>query len=69
MTIHVTTTGGCSWTAVSNDSWISIRSGESGTGNGSVAFRVDRNLLIGQRVGTLTIAGQTFTVTQAGVVP
>ena len=64
MNINVTATAGCSWTAVSNASWISIRSGESGTGNGSVSFRVAANDG-GQRVGTMTIAGQTFTVTQA----
>jgi hypothetical protein len=63
----VSTATGCSWTATSNASWITITSGSSGTGNGSVAFAVDANIG-GERSGTLTIAGQTFTVTQAAVV-
>jgi hypothetical protein len=67
-TIAVSTTGGCSWTAVSNDAWIVVTSGGTGRGNGSVSYSVAINL-IGQRVGTITIAGQTFTVTQAGVIP
>jgi hypothetical protein len=35
----------------------------SGTGNGKVSFKVAKNGGA-QRTGTLTIAGQTFTVTQ-----
>ena len=65
-TVSVTTDSSCAWTASTNTSWINITSGTSGTGNGSVAFNVAVNL-VGQRTGTLTIAGQTFTVTQAGV--
>ncbi|MEN3334180.1 MAG: hypothetical protein V7641_3545 [Blastocatellia bacterium] len=37
----------------------------SGTGNGTVIYSVAANNSGGQRSGTLTIAGQTFTVTQA----
>ena len=56
---------GCAWTAASNDDWITITSGSSGTGNGQVVFRVAANP--GRaRTGTLTIAGRTFTVNQAG---
>ncbi len=53
----------CSWTAVSNDPWISITSGASGTGNGLVSFSVALNTGIA-RTGTITVAGQTFTVNQ-----
>ena len=31
----VTTASVCNWTAISNDSWIAITSGEPGTGNGT----------------------------------
>jgi Putative binding domain, N-terminal len=61
--VAVTATAGCSWTAASNDAWITVTAGASGTGNGSVAFKVSKNDGA-QRTGTLTIAGQTFTVTQ-----
>jgi len=63
-TVTVTTASGCTWTASSNAPWLSITSGASGTGNGSVGFSAAANSG-GSRTGTLTIAGQTFTVTQA----
>jgi uncharacterized protein (TIGR03437 family) len=63
--VSVTTTAGCSWTAVSNANWITIQSGTSGSGNGSVGFTVAANAATSTRSGTMTIAGQTFTVTQA----
>jgi len=61
--VTVTATAGCSWTAKSDDPWIEVTSAASGTGNGTVTFKVSAN---GgkQRTGTLTIAGSTFTVTQ-----
>ena len=61
--VTVTATAGCSWTAVSNDAWITVTAGATGSGNGSVAFKVSKNGGA-QRTGTLTIAGQTFTVMQ-----
>ena len=61
--VTVTTQSGCAWTAKSNASWITITSGTSGTGSGSVTFTVAANTG-GARTGTLTIAGSTFTVTE-----
>jgi hypothetical protein len=63
-TVQVSTAGTCTWKASSNASWISVASGASGTGNGSVRYQVSANSGA-SRTGTLTIAGQTFTVTQA----
>ncbi len=63
-TVNVTTSSGCTWTATSNDSFISVTSGASGTGNGSVGYSLLANNTGSQRSGTITIAGQTFTVTQ-----
>jgi hypothetical protein len=54
----------CSWTAVSNDSWVHITYGKAGMGDGLTMYSVDANPSTSQRVGTITIAGQTFTVTQ-----
>jgi len=65
--VTVTTSAGCSWTAVSNASWIAISHGSSGSGNGTLGYWVDANTGP-QRSGTITIAGLTFTVTQAGVI-
>ena len=63
-TVNVITTNGCGWTATSNASFITVTSGASGTGNGTVDFSVATNTGP-QRNGTVTIAGQTYTVTQA----
>ncbi|KJU84859.1 conserved hypothetical protein, secreted [Candidatus Magnetobacterium bavaricum] len=53
----------CKWTASSNDGWITVNT-PSGTGNGTVAYNVSENTSEKERTGTITIAGQTFTVTQ-----
>jgi hypothetical protein len=63
--VSVVTGTSCSWTAVSNASWITITSGANGAGIGSVTYSVAFNPDT-QRVGTMTIAGTTFTVTQQG---
>ena len=65
-TVSVTTTSGCSWAAASNATWITITAGSSGTGSGTVAYSVAPNVGTVPRTGTLTIAGRTFTVAQAG---
>jgi hypothetical protein len=65
--VSVTAPGGCNWTAVSNDSFLTITSGSSGSGSGTVAYTVAANSSASPRTGTMTIAGQTFTVTQSGV--
>ncbi|QQS32895.1 MAG: carboxypeptidase regulatory-like domain-containing protein [Acidobacteriota bacterium] len=58
----------CDWTAVSNDAWITVTSGSSGTGDGTVEYTVAANT--GEaRTGTITVAGETFTVTQAASCP
>jgi M6 family metalloprotease-like protein len=64
-TVSVTAGSGCSWTASSNAVWISITSGASGSGNGAVGYSVQANAG-NARSGTMTIAGQTFAVSQAG---
>ena len=65
--VAVTTASGCNWTGVSNDTtWIAITSGSSGAGTGAVSYTVATNTAASARTGTLTIAGQTVTVTQAG---
>jgi glucose/arabinose dehydrogenase len=64
--VTVTAAQGCTWTAVSNASWITVTSGASGSGVGSVSYTVapytgkPKN-----RNGTVTIAGATFFVKQS----
>jgi thermitase len=65
-TVSVTAAAGCAWTATSTASWISVSSSTaSGTGSGSVNYSVSRNNGA-SRTGTISVAGKTFTVTQAG---
>src|SRR5208282_2247398 len=56
-----------SWTASSNASWLQIAPG-SASGGGSTIIQItySANSNPGAQIGTLTIAGLTFTVTQAG---
>jgi uncharacterized delta-60 repeat protein len=63
-TISVTAQAGCAYTAASNNSFITITSGASGSGNGTVIFAVAANSGAA-RIGTITVAGRTFTVNQA----
>lgn len=63
--VTVSSASGCPWTAASNNSWLSISSGSSGSGNGSVGYSVAANSGSSSRSGSLTIAGKTFTVNQA----
>lgn len=58
----VTTTAGCSWTAVSSAPWITSTS--NGTGNGSVTYQVAANTGAA-RSGSITIGGLTFTIQEA----
>ena len=64
--VAVSAPAGCAWTAVSNAAWITVTKGGSGAGAGAVEFTVDANASGAPRTGTITIAGQTFTVEQAG---
>jgi YVTN family beta-propeller protein len=66
-TLNVIAGSSCSWTAVSAaTAWLSVTYGAAGTGNGSVSILAAANTGSGVRVGMLTIAGHTVTVTQAG---
>ena len=64
----VTSPAGCAWTGVSNStSWLTVTGGASGSGSGTVAFSATANSSTTSRTGTLTIAGQSFSVTQPGI--
>jgi hypothetical protein len=63
---NVTLPGGCTWTAVPSVSWITVLTGASGSGNGTVNYRVDANPAGTSRSGTIAIGGKLLNVTQAG---
>jgi len=64
--IAVTTQAGCTWTATSSDSWITVTGGASGTSSGTVTYSVATySGRQGARNGRLTVAGLAFTVKQS----
>jgi Viral BACON domain/Putative binding domain, N-terminal len=64
--INVTASAGCAWQATTNSGWVSVNSPANGTGDGAVSYTVSANTTGMPRAATITIAGQTFTVTQDG---
>ncbi|MGD0061111.1 MAG: S8 family serine peptidase [Verrucomicrobiia bacterium] len=60
---------GCAWVAATTADWITITSGGSGSGNGTIDYAIDANTNASPRTGTITARGQTFTVDQAEASP
>jgi hypothetical protein len=58
----------CAWTAASSVSWLTIVSGATGAGDGRVRFEVSENNGLTERSTSLTVAGLSIRVTQAGKV-
>jgi Putative binding domain, N-terminal len=63
--ITVTATAGYPWSSTSGATWLTITSGASGMGPGSVPFSAAATS--SARSANLTIAGQSVTVTQGAV--
>ncbi len=59
----ITTGTGCPWTATTGDAWLSGVTA-SGAGSGTINYTASANTGL-QRVGTITVGSDTFTVTQA----
>lgn len=65
-TIEVSTHPDCSWTATTaGGSFVSITGGNAGSGDGTITYDVAANGGALGRAATLTVAGETFTVTQS----
>jgi len=64
-TVSVSAGSACAWSASTSDSWLSLSGTTSGTGNGSFNFGVSTNNGSNSRTGRISVAGQSFTVTQA----
>ena len=54
----------CGWKATSSSSWITVTTA-SGTGSAIIGYSVAPNTSTTSRTGTVTVAGLTYTVTQA----
>ncbi len=66
-TFDVNTTPACSWTVGNTASWLTVASGASGTGNGTVTYAVAANAGPASRSANLTVADRAHAVTQAGL--
>lgn len=55
------------WTASTGESWITITSATSGAGPATLEVLVEANPTVYERIGTVTVAGNTFTITQSGL--
>lgn len=58
----------CSWSVVNSNSWVTILSGGSGAGNGTVTYAVAANSSLSPRAGNLVVDGQVYAVMQDGFV-
>jgi hypothetical protein len=54
----------CAWTAATREDWIEVRS--ASTAGGEVSYVVSPNYSPETRTGHITVAGATFTISQAG---
>ena len=63
-TVAVTAGANCSWSATASANWITITAGAAGSGPGTIAYTVGANGATTSRTGSLTVGGQTHTVTQ-----
>ncbi|HMJ92110.1 MAG TPA: BACON domain-containing carbohydrate-binding protein, partial [Candidatus Acidoferrum sp.] len=64
--VDVTAGSGCSWDIFNTNSWITIQPPLiNRTNNGTVNYSADPNIVGFPRTGVVTIAGESFTVTQA----
>ena len=59
-----TAVSGFAWNAVSDSPWLAVNSLPLGAGNGTVQFSLAANTTGGVRTGHITVAGETFTVSQ-----
>lgn len=66
--VAVTASGqDCAWSIDNKISWITVQGSTSRQGTGNVSFTVAASNEASPRNGTITIAGKSFTVTQAGI--
>jgi hypothetical protein len=67
-TVQVTAAAGCAWSASSDAPWV-VPSAASGAGSRPLTYQVAANTDAASRTATLTVGGQTHTITQSGAAP
>ena len=66
--VEVSAPGGCAWTAVSENTWIGVTAGATGSGTGTVGLAIAANTGA-QRAGRVVIGGLAFEVQQEAAPP
>jgi hypothetical protein len=66
-TVAVTAQNGCAWSVATTNSWISILSTSTNSGNGTVIYSIAPNTDSQTRSGHIAIGGKSFLLTQSGV--
>ena len=66
--LTVTTQAGCAWNATTASGFLTLQDASGRTGSGSLAYTVAANGTSSSRTATATVAGKTFTVSQAAAV-
>ena len=65
--VSVTTEPDCAWTVTNTNNWITILSGNSGVGPGTITISMLSTTGRTARIGIILVGDQPFTVTQAGI--
>lgn len=68
-TFTVASPPGCGWSVSEQSSWISITSGATGAGNGTVTFAIAPNTGTQTRSAEVTMAGRWVTLVQGALTP
>lgn len=63
-TISLNTSSGCSWSAASEVSWVTITSGSAGSDGATISYSVAVNTSSDSRTGRIMLQGQSFDVYQ-----
>jgi 6-phosphogluconolactonase (cycloisomerase 2 family) len=64
--VTVTAAAGCDWNSTSSADWLTLVSGEAGSGPGTAVYAVAANTSAASRSGIISVAGQDITVVQGG---
>ena len=64
--LAITTPAFCAWTAASSAPWLTVTAPGAGSGSGTIGYSVSANATGAARSGSITVSGQTFTLTQNG---
>lgn len=65
-TVRVITDANCPWVAATTVSWITVAPPTNGTGSATITYTVARNTSDDDRIGVVTVAGQTHLIRQDG---